>query len=122
MILKIQDIAIFAARFSNLLKSVSHMKLSQISEIGTEKISSWTENISSWTGKTQKICKKDLSGDPAMYIFSNFSEYEIVTHTEISTGKISRWTDISSWTGKTEEIYKKNLSGDPSMYILPCPL
>ena len=39
--LKIQDIAIFAAKFHI---SVSHVKSSQISEIGTEKISNQTEN------------------------------------------------------------------------------
>ena len=50
LILKIQDIAIFATK-------VSLMKFSQISEIGTG-------NISSLTGTTQGICKKDLSGTP----------------------------------------------------------
>ena len=30
LILKIQDIGIFAAKFANLSKSVSHMKLAQI--------------------------------------------------------------------------------------------
>ena len=39
VLLKIQDITIFAAYFSNHLKSVSHMKLSKISSIGTGKIS-----------------------------------------------------------------------------------
>ena len=67
LILKIQDIAIFAATFPNLLKSVLHMKSSQISEIGTGKISSWTD-ISNCTGKTEEIYKKNLSVDPAMYI------------------------------------------------------
>ena len=46
--LKIQDIAIFAVRFSIFSKSVLHMKLAQISEIGTGK-------ISSGTGKMQGI-------------------------------------------------------------------
>ena len=41
-ILKIQDIAIFAAKFSNDCKSVLLMKWPQISELGTGKISSWT--------------------------------------------------------------------------------
>ena len=40
--LKIQDIVIFAAKFSIFSKSVSHMNVSHISEIGTGKISSWT--------------------------------------------------------------------------------
>ena len=39
LILKIQDIAIFAMKLSKL---VWHIKLSLISEIGTGKISSWT--------------------------------------------------------------------------------
>ena len=42
LILNIQDIAIFAVKFSDFSQSVSHMKLLQISEIGTEKFSSWT--------------------------------------------------------------------------------
>ena len=41
-ILKIQDIAIFAAQFTYFSKSVLLMKLSLISDIGTGKISSWT--------------------------------------------------------------------------------
>ena len=53
LFLNIQDIAIFAAEFVNFSKSISHMKLSQISEIDTEKISSRMEN----TGKTQGSCK-----------------------------------------------------------------
>ena len=42
LILNIQDIAIFAAKFSNCSKSVLLVKLSKISDIGTGKISSWT--------------------------------------------------------------------------------
>ena len=40
-------------KFSNFLKTVLHMT---ISETGTEK-------VSNWTGKTQKICKNDLMGN-----------------------------------------------------------
>ena len=43
LILKLQDIiAIYAAKCSKFSKSVLFMKLSQISEIGTEQFSSWT--------------------------------------------------------------------------------
>ena len=48
----IHDIAIFAVKF---FKSILYTKLSQISEIGTGK-------ISNWTGKTQNL-QLDLSGD-----------------------------------------------------------
>ena len=38
LIVKIQNIPIIAARFTNVSKSVLHKKLSQISEIGTGNI------------------------------------------------------------------------------------
>ena len=42
VILTVQDVVIFAAKFPVFSKSVLLMKLSQISEIGTGNISSWT--------------------------------------------------------------------------------
>ena len=50
LILKIQDYCDICHKILQFFQSVSLMKLSQISEIGTRK-------IFSWTGKTQGICK-----------------------------------------------------------------
>ena len=45
LILKIPGIAIFALKFANFSKSVPHRLIPQISEIGTEKISTQTGKI-----------------------------------------------------------------------------